>query len=164
MCCRDSSYQKLPHNVKLICRPHWAVEYNYGKAFFCDSFQFHPFNFFSVNVVMKGSHGYISITEWPLMIVSITKQSKSFLNWSDPGWWWTGPVCVYWHNVCPQTQNYNVCLQTHIVSIDTDTELNPSVSLCSSTWWCASSTSCTPCCGSSGLRATGRICWGSSSG
>lgn len=25
---------------------------------------------FSVNVVMKGSHGYISITEWPLMIVS----------------------------------------------------------------------------------------------
>lgn len=27
--------------------------------------------FFPVNVVMKGSHGYISITEWPLMIVSI---------------------------------------------------------------------------------------------
>lgn len=26
--------------------------------------------FFPVNVVMKGSHGYISITEWPLMIVS----------------------------------------------------------------------------------------------
>lgn len=26
--------------------------------------------FSSVNVVMKGSHGYISITEWPLMIVS----------------------------------------------------------------------------------------------
>lgn len=25
---------------------------------------------FSVNVVMKGSHGYISVTEWPLMIVS----------------------------------------------------------------------------------------------
>lgn len=26
--------------------------------------------YFPVDVVMKGSHGYISITEWPLMIVS----------------------------------------------------------------------------------------------
>lgn len=32
----------------------------------CDCF----LSFFPVNVVMKGSHGFISVTEWPLMIVS----------------------------------------------------------------------------------------------
>ncbi len=34
----------------------------------------------------------------------------------------------------------------------------------SSTWWCVWCTSCTLCCGSSGHPATGKTCWGSSSG
>lgn len=72
---RAASLQKSPA-LRDLCL--WGIvsidlgKWQYNNLFLC---QVAPlttlFVVSSVNVVMKGSHGYISITEWPLMIVSI---------------------------------------------------------------------------------------------
>lgn len=91
--------------------------------------------FFPVKVTMKGSQGFISITEWPLMIVSrwlfvtyVRNNSKIYekhllirivyqLLFSDLN---------YFITAAGEAPMIYKCLST-----------NPTLSVFSSTWWCA---------------------------
>lgn len=53
------------------------------------------FDFFSVDVVMKGSHGFISITEWPLMIVSRWLKESVFVSQRQQWSLWKLPHTCY---------------------------------------------------------------------